>query len=137
MPADAEAIEDAEFIDKFESQTLDPTDFNHAGHLRLAWLYLRRYDLETAIALISRGITAYADSLGAADKYHVTITDAMMRIVSARMQGAQDKNWRSFLHRNADLAEDAVAVLCQYFSRDRLFSDEARLSLLAPDIKPI
>jgi hypothetical protein len=45
-------LNDTEFLFQFENQTLDMRHFNHMGHLRLAWLYLSRYDVDTAVKLV-------------------------------------------------------------------------------------
>lgn len=137
MATEVKPISDAEFVKQFENQTLNPDYFSHLGHLRLAWLYLQRYDLETAITTISTGLQTYAESLEVYDKFHVTITDAIMRIISKRIEGMEEKTWQLFLEVNSDLVDDALSVLYQYFSKDRLLSDEARLSLIKPDLKEI
>ena len=132
-----EHIDDNTFLTQFENQTLSPIHFRHIGHLRLAWLYLNRHDVETAIGLVCSGIQAYAESLGATTKFHLTITDAIVRIMAKRVDAMAKKEWDLFLDENRDLVEDALSVLSQYFSKDRLFSEEARTSLVQPDIKPL
>ena len=131
-----ESLSDADFLSQFESQTLDKMYFNHLGHLRLAWLYLQAHDTDTAVQQVCLGIQAYATSLGATDKFHVTLTNAIVRIMAQRINGLTNQTWSAFLTENTDLVEDAQAVLTQYFSSGRLFSEEARLNLLLPDIKP-
>lgn len=130
-------LDDQTFIARFESQTLNPAHFTHVGHLRLAWLYLSRNDLDRALALVSSGIKAYAESQGAFEKFHLTITDALVRIIDCRMRAMKAKDWLSFLKENQDLVEDAQSILLEHFSRDSLFSDQARTSLVAPDRKPL
>jgi hypothetical protein len=50
--------------------------------LRIAWLYLNRTPFEEVKALICSGIKAYAISLGAKDKFHLTITDAIVTVMA-------------------------------------------------------
>lgn len=130
-------LTDSEFLSQFENQTLSPIYFKHIGHLRLTWLYLNSNDVETAVNLVSSGIQAYAESLGATTKFHRTITDAIVRIMAKRVDAMDEKAWDLFLAENNDLVDDALSVLYQYFSKDRLFSEEARRSLIQPDIKPL
>lgn len=130
-------ISDNEFLVQFANQTLDPVYFDHKGHIRLAYLYLQRYDLESAISEISHGIQAYASSLGATDKFHITITDAITRIISSRLRTSNEQGFQFFIDANSDLLNDAIAVLCQYYSYDLLMSDDAKMRLVAPDLKSI
>ncbi|MCP5100645.1 MAG: hypothetical protein GY943_34280 [Chloroflexi bacterium] len=130
-------IDDEAFLTQFENKTLDPLHFDHVGHLRLAWLHLNSHDVDTAVRLTCSGIQAYATSLGATTKFHLTISDSIVRIMAKRMDLMPEKKWGLFLDQNSDLVEDALSVLHQYFSKDVLFSEEARISLVQSDIRPL
>jgi hypothetical protein len=130
-------LNDTEFLFQFENQTLDMRHFNHMGHLRLAWLYLSRYDVDTAVKLVCSRIQAYATSLGASRKFHLTITNALVRIMAKRRDNMQKKEWELFLLENQDLVNDAISVLDQHFSKGLLFSEQARTTLVQPDKKPL
>lgn len=130
-------LSDQEFIQQFEALTLDPVHLNHQGHLRLAWLYLQKDHLGRAIELTCSGIKAYAESLGATDKFHYTITDGLVRVIWQRMQDVQSTDWRAFLESNQDLQKDALQVLYQYYSEHVLFSEAAKTSWVLPDLKRI
>lgn len=132
-----ERFSDEVFIRKFENQALLPDEFKHRDHLRLTWLYLATYDLETTVQKACYGIKVYAESLGAGKKFHLTITDSIVRIMAQRVDKMEKKEWELFLNQNRDLVDDAISVLLQYFSRDLLFSEKARTSLIQPDLKPI
>lgn len=132
-----EIISDACFVEQFENQTLDPKHFNHVGHLRLAWLYLMDDEVDLVIEKLSVGIKGYAESLGARQKFHLTITDAIIRLMAERIKRLEYPTWSQFLQQNRDLVEDASAVLHQYYSESLLSSEAARLNVLQPDIKPI
>ncbi len=127
-------ISDAEFLSQFEAQTLAPKHFSHVGHLRLVWLYLQNNDTQRTTELVCTGIKAYADSLGATDKFHLTISNALVQIMAQRVATLAPKDWDAFLAANSDLVEDAVSVLTKHYSRDLLFSDTARTTLVQPDI---
>lgn len=48
-------LSNREFLAQFKDKTLNPVHFKHVGHLRLAWIYLNHYDLETsAVDLVNR-----------------------------------------------------------------------------------
>ena len=135
--ATTEQLNHKEFLTQFENQTLNPVHFNHVGHLRLAWIYLNHHDLETSVQGVCTGIKAFAESLGANTKFHITITDSLVRIVAKRLDAMVQKDWQLFLEQNRDLVDDAISVLLRYFSKDLLFSESARTSLIKPDIQPI
>ena len=130
-------LDDEEFLTQFKNQTLGPDQFNHIGHLRLSWLYLNSNDVETAVKLVCSGIQAYAISLGVAEKFNLTITDTIVRIIATRIEAMPERKWEIFLDENRDLVEDALSLLSQYFSKEVLFSEEARTSLVQPDITQI
>jgi hypothetical protein len=116
-------MDDQEFLSSFESRTLPKEYFNHAGHVRLAWLNLERHAFDTAVARTCDGIRAYATSLGAADKFHRTITVALMHLLRAH-------------GRDAVLA-DARALLALHYSPERLADLAAREHFLPPDREPL
>ena len=130
-------LSDHKFIEQFESLTLDKQFFDHIGHMRLTWLYLNQYDLEKSILLVNKNIKAYAESLGAKDKFHFTITTALVRIIDKRLILSQSFSWNKFLTNNYDLVDDAISVLLQYYTSELLFSDAARASFIEPDVKSI
>jgi len=137
MNSSTDPLNDQTFLRQFEDKTLDPVYFDHLGHIRLAWLYLSDNELEVAIPLICRGIQEYAESLGAHNKFHLTMTDAIVRIIANRIRRMNYRSWHAFQQHNADLVNDFRSVLHRHYSEEKLLSEEARVSLLSPDIKPI
>jgi len=113
-------LDDEHFLRAFLDLSLDPSAFDHRGHLRLAWIVLQRCPLEDAIVRIGQGIRAYATHLGAASKYDRGVTEALVRIMHAR--GASDRSleFPSFLAKNPDLCADARGVLRRYFGDARV-----------------
>ena len=126
---------DDAFLKSFENCTLPDSEFDHRGHLRLAWLYLERYSLEEAIERSCDGISNYAASLGASGKFHRTLTEAIVRIMHIRKQAGAEPDFDGFLDKNPDLVENMKEVVNSHYSEARLFSDEARTIFLAPDLR--
>jgi len=126
-----------QFLQQLENNSLDPCHFNHLGHIRLAWIYLTNHQYPVAVSNICRAIQAYAESLGARDKFNMTITVAIMQIMSKRLNDVSDKSWQDFCAKNPDIMEDALSLLLSHYSREKLFSNTAKLVILRPDIKPI
>ena len=126
---------DDAFLDAFENCSLPESEFDHRGHLRLAWLYLERYSLDEAIQRTSDGIRNYAASLGAHGKFHRTLTEAIVRIMHGRKQVSSIHDLDGFLAGNPDLIENMKEVVNSHYSEARLFSDEARAVYLPPDLR--
>ena len=128
---------DDEFLASFNACTLPPEQFSHAGHIRLAWINLQRHDFDHAVDGTCRGIRAYATHLGAATKFHTTITVALMHLL--RAAGASDRNvsWYQFVTVNHDLMHNARAVLGRHYSSQGLDSQQARERFVAPDLQPL
>lgn len=130
-------LSDEQFIEQFERREPDPEHFDHRGHLRLGWLYLRRYSLTEAIERTTSGIRAYADSLGATGKFRHTLTEAIVRIMAQRMAAGQAETLDDFLADNPDLVENLWGVLTTHYSPERLESESARHRFVPPDRAPL
>lgn len=129
-------LPDQAFIEQFENQTLAPEHFNHYGHLRLAWLYLQHHPLQQAIEKVTSGISAYASSLGAKDKFQHTLTEAIVRIMALRMKPGNTETLEAYLVQNRDLLNDIGAVVGAYYSPELLNSKQARTEFVSPDLTP-
>lgn len=131
------SISDSEFLKQFEEQSLCSSHFDHWGHLRIAWLYLNKYPLALAIDKTTCGISIYAASLGATDKFQHTLTEAIVRIMAKRIECAQFENLEGFLAANQDLLVDIWGVVGRHYSEARLNSDLAKSQFVSPDLLPI
>jgi hypothetical protein len=130
-------IQDTEFLNQFEAHTLDPSYFDHHGHLRLAWLYLNKYQSEVAISKVTTGISGYAASLGVTNKFQHTLTEAIVRIMALRLDEDTSDTIECFLESNYDLVEDIWGVVGSYYSKEQLNSDVAKIQFVEPDLRPI
>ena len=130
-------LSDKAFIEQFENKTLAPELFSHNGHLRLAWLYLQSYPLQQAIEKVTSGISAYASSLGATDKFQHTLTEAIVRIMALRMKQGNASTLEDYLVDNRDLVDDIMSVVEIYYSRQLLNSERAKREFVSPDLVPL
>lgn len=129
-------LEDSAFVSEFENCRFPNEQFRHADHIRLAWIYIRRYDYETAELRMCESIRGFACNLGAEQKYHQTITMVWMRLVNlaVRLSSGID-NFLDFAHAHAWLL-DKEAVF-EFYSQELLMSEMARKVWVEPDLKPI
>jgi len=127
--------EDA-LIEQFEACTLPPSAFPHREHVRLAWAYLRRESLASAIAKFCDGLKAFAASIGKAGLYHETVSWAFMLIIQDRIARAADgeaREWEAFAAANEDLLRNGRQLLERYYLPVTLDSPLARASFIWPD----
>lgn len=128
---------DDEFLASFRACTLPPDQFSHAGHIRLAWIHLQRSSFDDAVEATCAGIRAYATHLGAASKFHCTITVALLHLMRAGGAADRGMGWYQFVNANQDLMHDARACVAHHYSSGRLGADEARIAFVAPDLAPL
>ena len=78
---------DTEFARAFERLAVSPDDFNHRGHLRVAWVYLEEApSIAAASVKMARAIKRFAASVGKPDKYSAAITVSWMHRLAAARQ---------------------------------------------------
>lgn len=127
---------DDEFISSLEDGTLSPDVFHHADHVRMAFLYLRRYSALEALRRFSASLARFAAAMGKADRYHETITWAFLFIIRERMARAgREQTWPEFASYNADLLnrKDNEDILKKYYKDETLASALARTTFVFPD----
>ena len=130
---------DAEFIAAFESCSLPNTEFHHADHVRLAWLYLRELPLMEALEKFRGGLRRFAAHNGHPGLYHETITWAYLLLIHQRMQqermqrGEAAADFASFRRLHPDLFTRKPSLLETYYRPETLGSELARRVFVLPD----
>lgn len=124
------SVSDQRFIENIESLKLKPCYFTHEGHIRLAWLYLKEYELSVAVSKTCQTIKTFAESLGAHTKFHMTITSALVHIIHAKM--LDEDSWQSFIDNNSKLIDNSFEELHNYYDLNTLKSEYARLNFVLP-----
>jgi hypothetical protein len=116
---------DAEFLAALEAGTLSEVEFDHAGHVRAAWLYLRQGCFPEALARMGGALRAYTAAHGKPERYHETVTVAFLALINERLQVQGDSSdWRGFLAQNHDLLDRRL--LTHYYRPETLASPVAR-----------
>ena len=130
-------MDDAAFVDAFEDLTLPPAAFDHWGHLRLALLTLARDGFELTAVRLPQAIQRYAAHLGAPEKFHATLTHALLHLLEAerRAQGSE-RNWEALLEGAPALSQDALALVHRHHSPAQLATASARETIQPPDRAP-
>ncbi len=127
---------DTEFLNELEDCTLPPEEFGHRGHLRAAWLYLSQHGLEAGSRRFDTALRRYAAHLGVPDKYHCTLTHALLHLTQAAIRQS-DGSWSGFERLGAHLFESPKEALSHHYSKELLESDTARRGFVPPDREPL
>jgi hypothetical protein len=129
-------LDDTSFVAGFRDGTLGTDHFHHRDHVRMAWLYVREFGLESAVTRFTADLRAFAAAKGAPRLYHATITVAYLTLVAERLRAGEDGPWEAFAAANADLLRWKPSILDDFYSAERLWSDDARAQFLLPDRVP-
>lgn len=131
------SLSDTDFLHAFENCTIPASSWTHTAHVRLAWLRLNQHPYEAALESVRHGIQSYNKAvLKKEGAYHETITVAFMRLVNeAKRIGV--KHFVDLASTHPALLDRKLSVLLEHYSRDRLFSAEARSGYIEPDLKPL
>jgi hypothetical protein len=119
---------DEEFAAAVERCEAPNEGFHHRDHLRLAWIYLRRYGREEAAVRIAATIQRFATHHGQPDRYHETMTQAWLRLVASTGESSFDEA----LAARPELLD--VNCLRAYYSAELLESKEAKARFMDPDL---
>ncbi len=135
-PPQSPALDDAELWTRFTTASLPDSAWTHREHLRVAWMYLERYDLDAAHVLMRVAIirlNAFHGLVESAERgYHETLTRVWLVLVAAARRVHRGEDSVSFIDRHAGaLARD---VPLRHYARDRLFSTDARARFVEPDV---
>jgi hypothetical protein len=120
----------AEELRAFETGALDPAQFPHSEHVRLAYEMLARYPFGEAVTRFSRGLKLLAAKAGRPEVYHETITIAFLALVGERRAAGRNAGWREFRADNADLLDKRC--LEKWYGKEQLSSDLARRTFCLP-----
>jgi hypothetical protein len=121
------------FVRAFEFGSLSRSEWTHSRHLLMALWYLRGHNRDTATRLIREGIQRHNECQENFTGYHETITLAWVAVIERFLAV------RGLGEPVSVLAGELLAkcgqkdYLLGFYSRERLFSDQARACWVPPD----
>ncbi len=133
-------MDDEAFLNAFETGAWPLADWHHREHIKVAYLYLRRYGFDEAMDRLRDRIKAYNAAHDVPDAplsgYHETMTGAWLRLVyfTLRDRGAKETA-DAFYEDNPQLWERRVLRL--FYSTERFLSPEAKAQYLEADVTPL
>lgn len=120
------------------SGQLDPESFDHESHIRLAWYYLTQWPYDEAQQRFNKDFFGFIVAAGAESKYHKTITDALLQLISSHLDDERCCTDWDYFKQDADpLFADALGLLKRFYSAELLGSEPARKEFKDPDIRDL
>lgn len=116
-----------------ENGRLDPKQFPHREHVRLAFEMLGRYPFPEALARFSKGLRQLAIKGGRPEVYHETITAAFLALIGERRLVDNCSDWQQFAMHNPDLM--SKDLLRDWYDPEVLNSGVARQTFILPKPK--
>jgi len=117
-------------IEEFVAGRMSAAGFGHRAHVEAGYHLLKRHEFADAAQAYARAITAMATAAGAPDKFHMTITVAMLSAIAERMSDSCS-NFDAFASQHPELFDRAM--LLRHYSKERLECPQARQTFLLPD----
>jgi hypothetical protein len=129
-------LSDEDFEIQFENASLNPQLFNHEAHLRLAWIYIKKYGVEKAIHRLTSQLKNYVTTLGAEEKYNHTLTIAAVRAVHHFILRTMADNFQEFIEKAPRLKTDFRELIRSHYATDIFTSVKAKREFLKPELIP-
>ncbi len=129
------------FAKQFQDGTLPKNKWTHQAHFVIALWLILRHGVESAKELARSGIKKYNEATGVAntdlDGYHETITMFYLDSVQNFIKTSNDDNEIELLTKllKNDIIDKNYPL--DFYSPEKLFSKEARLSWVQPDLKEL
>ena len=127
-------LDDDELWTRFHDGSLSAAQWTHGAHLRMAWLYLARHELDEAHLRLRVGIIRLNAHHGLVETatrgYHETLTRVWLILVAAARRGAGHASAAAFVGA-APIDRDTPL---RHYTRERLFSTAARATWQPPDL---
>lgn len=119
-------------VESFENGTISREDWKHAEHLAVGLFYVRNNDFDTALSKMRNGIFNLLDAFGVdrtkEDPYHETLTHFWLKLLD------ENKETDKSLYENCNeiIEKFDKDHPLKFYSRELLFSDEARRRFINP-----
>ncbi|OFZ23252.1 MAG: hypothetical protein A3D92_08980 [Bacteroidetes bacterium RIFCSPHIGHO2_02_FULL_44_7] len=128
-----------EFIRRFEAGQLPKEEWTHEAHLVVGIVYVTRYEFDRALALARENITAHNVAVGTINSdssgYHESITRFWLEIIKRYLKARQYHSIEETVHLFLRSSAADKDLPMEFYSRERLFTTEARTNWVDPDKK--
>ena len=121
-----------EVVEKFEACVYAPEEFIHARHLTVAAWYLCTLAEDAAVSRMRGSLLRFTAHHGK-QAYHETITRFWMQLIAEHLR-RQEAEQSDVQRINEVVARYPKETLFDYYSRDRVMSDNAKREWVEPDL---
>lgn len=122
----------------FNNKTLPKEEWTHEAHLIVAIWYTLNYDMSTATELTRKHIKAYNTATGTPNSdtrgYHETLTIFWLDTAHTYVEANKEKSLVELCNGFIASAKGSREYPMKFYSRELLYSVEARHHYVAPDI---
>ena len=127
-----------DLVRSFEDATVSRDDWKHREHLIVGLYYLTNHDTAEATARMRNGIRnllvkGFGVDLSKEMPYHETITIFWMRTLSGFLRSTNGSSFVDKVEEMSELFDKDYPM--KFYTRERLFSDEARARFVEPDLQ--
>lgn len=122
----------------FESCSLPDEEFDHRAHLAVAIFYLSNMTVEEATARMREGLSRFLAHYGGDPQmYNETITQFWVKRLERLLSETAPGLPLATRANEAIERAGSSKLIFKYYSRERVFSEEARKGWVEPDLKGI
>jgi hypothetical protein len=124
------------FMERFEACRVTKEEWTHQAHLTAGLWYVRKLGATAALDELRTRIRRHNESVGTANTdtggYHETITCLYIAAIAGHLEAHQELGFSECLQAllDSDLADSRWPL--QFYSREQLFSPEARRTWIEP-----
>jgi hypothetical protein len=133
--------ETEELVRRFIARTLPKPQWTHQAHLRVGLWHVLTHGPDQALTLLRERIARYNESVGTINSddsgYHETVTAFYVKAIAATIA---DRDPNTSIDDLAAHVIDRIGAReypLRFYSKERLFSVEARRTWLEPDLEPV
>ena len=119
-------------LSDFIAGRMSAAGFDHRAHVRAGFELLQRHSFTDAARAYARSITAMATAAGHPDKFHMTITLAMLSAIAERMPD-ECSDFDTFAEQHPELFDRTF--LLRHYSKERLECPLAQRTFLLPELR--
>jgi len=128
-------------VQQFQNRTLPKEDWTHEAHLIMALWFVKNHTVSEATCLIRAGIISYNVAVGTPNTstkgYHETITLFWIWLIDAFIKQNKELEMAELVERFLGSKYAQKDIFFAYYTKELLFSVEARANWIVPDLKAL
>ncbi|MFN2454393.1 MAG: hypothetical protein ABR577_09255 [Pyrinomonadaceae bacterium] len=125
-----------ELVRKFESCELPVSEFKHRQHITVALWYLKHFAPQEAAERMRRRLRRLLNHYNL-QGYNETLTLFWMRRIKKALDEFGTENFDAIIVAGVLAACGDSQLVYDYYSKERISSEEARESWIEPDLRPL